>query len=207
MPALRFSRHEVTRLNQERAVSLALGFFPRLYYFVPPIEPVNVRLLPDRIEEDGPTTIEIKEPLDAILWLLEALAQDEKDSTDVCCFQPELYNLIHRLTGWDRSKFTDELNKLLDTGIIDSSRRSDGDRRSNKLTLTPKGKAVLRKIKEQRIEVINFLFEGQPSPQLEMMVFALEKMANSMWKKMRSYKIPKKPPASPRASKTRARKR
>jgi len=185
------------QISQDKAVEVALGLFSKLYYFVPPIEPFSVKVLPNKIREDGPSAIEIKEPLDAILWLLETLATEQMASNETCCFQPDLYNLIQRLTGWDRSKFTDELNKLLDTGLIDSKRRKDGDRRTNRLTLTPKGRKILNEIKTQRVAVITFLFQGQTPDQIEMMVLALGRMSEEMWKKMRSYK-----PGKRRSNKT-----
>lgn len=175
-------------LDQNKAVEVALGLFPRLYYFVPPIVPFHSRVLPNQVKVAGTSWIEIKEPLDSIIWLLETLAAEQNASGEACCFQPDLYNLIQRLTGWDRSKFTDELNKLLYTGIIDSKRRTDGDRRSNKLTLTPKGKKVLSDIKKQRVGVITILFQGLTAEQLETMVLALGTMADGMWNKMRLYR-------------------
>src|SRR5947209_2035469 len=107
-------------LNEKEAVAIALKLFPKLYYFVPPVTPFKERVLTRRVDKVGAQELEIKEPLDAILWLLESLAEDQSDASEICCSRLDLYNLIQRLTGWDQSKFSDELKKLLDAEIIDS---------------------------------------------------------------------------------------
>src|ERR1700722_6125410 len=77
-----FESHDLTA--PATLLAKLMEAFPRLYFFVPALPPVTYNF--------GKTTILLTEPADAILWLMDMLA--EGSSGD--CAQGDLENLVRR---------------------------------------------------------------------------------------------------------------
>jgi DNA-binding PadR family transcriptional regulator len=180
-------------LDEKEAVEKALQTFPRLYYFVPPITPFSIDVLPDQVkilakqlglkkgQEHLAKKIKIKKPLDTILWLLDTLT-GEQDNDGGYCLQDMLLHLTSRWTGVN---FTKELNKLYAAGLI-KNRILKSDKRKRELALTALGRKILEKIKDQRRELLSLLFKDQESSQMEMVTAALEVVAIATWPIMKN---------------------
>jgi len=186
----------------EKAVATSLTIFPKLYYFVPPIEPFVVVVHPKKVKglartikepEAEATKVIIKDPLDAILFLIETLANERKAGTKTSCSQRDLFNLICRWSPMSLSQFSKELEKLRASGLIVKSQQADGDQRKKVITLTRKGKNILKKIKDQRAKIITSLFEGEIPEEINLMIFAIDKLGEVMWKRMKADKGKKRP--------------
>ena len=175
-------------MNEKEAVEKAIVVFPRLYYFVPPIQPFNVDVLPKNVkilakqlglkkgQESRAKIIKIKKPLDTILWLLDTLSVEHNNDENYC---PQ--DLLNHLTArWVGINFTKELNKLLAAGLI-KNRMLGSDKRKREVALTATGRKVLEQIKDQRRDLLSLLFKDQEPSQIKMVTAALEVVAIATW--------------------------
>jgi len=180
------------RLDADAALDRVLAVFPKVYYFFTPIKPFEENVAPGKIkklakqlqlEEAEVQTIEIADPLDAILLLLETFEVDQAAKGKEGCSQKKLLSLISRWMPLSRGQFTKELNKLYATELI-TGRIDDSDRRERELRLTDKGREVLRKIKDQRKDIMKVLLLGRSELELKALVDDLEEIAMVTWQEM-----------------------
>lgn len=177
--------NEDNPLNEKEAVEKALQAFPRLYYFVPPIKPFPVKKLTKKVKPStkkagkkgkaSTAQIQIRKPLDTILWLLDTLSVEYKEDGGYCP-QWLLEHLTHR---WTKLSFSRELKKLIDAGLI--KQRMGNDRRERELVITPKGLSVLERVKNQRRKTLSLLFKDQNSDRMENTTEALTIVAHATW--------------------------
>jgi len=202
-------------VNHKEAVEKALIAFPKLYYFVMPIRPFTVKVPPERvkklarslkIKEAAAKAITVEEPSDTILWLLSTLAQEQGGSAKTSCSQSHIRSLVTRCSPMNESQFTKELAKLTATDLITSSRTELGDRRSNELTLTDEGIKVLERIREQRRELLAFLFQKRTQIELKTIADSLEAVALATWPKIKEA-IPDLSATTRTAAKSKSRKK
>jgi DNA-binding MarR family transcriptional regulator len=181
--------HDRRILKQEAALSSMLQIFPKIYYFIPRIEPFDVRVVHRGRLWGRDGSIEIDDSLAAILWLLDASLEDRNRSH---CSQRELYDLVHHWSGWDRSRFTKLLYKLYAADLI-SGKDTNKDRRRKELTLTSKGKLVLNRVKNQRSNTVLPILEGLKLEDLEAILSSMKYFASRTWEKFTSKPRRKRP--------------
>lgn len=99
----------------------------------------------------GSKTIEIKEPTDAILILLEMLS----NTPDGFCFQGQLEDLVRRWFGVKTSSSYDKSLAMLDDAKCISKERNPSNKRQNKIRLTAKGKRVCAIVKADRTKALD----------------------------------------------------
>lgn len=177
-------------MQQKEAVERALLAFPKLYYFVPPIKSFrvavpaeNVKVLAKQlnVKPARAKTIEIRRPLDTILWLIQTLAAEKKTSGPRYCPQRTVEHLVSR---WTKVNLTKELNKLSAAKLVVSRIRED-DKRERELMLTAEGRKVLKSIQDQRREILKLLFDKLDSEKMEMVTSGLDHVASETWPKMK----------------------
>ena len=162
-------------LSRRTPISRALACFPKLYYYVPP--------LPNRIPV-GEESVYVKNPRDAILWLLETLANDAKKPY---CQQAQLLDLIQRwYPGMTPARFSAITRDLEKKGFITKAHSSGKDNRPKQLALTKSGGDVLDAIKaHRRASVVEFLFQGLNNKRQEALAVSLERVAARFWPKIK----------------------
>ena len=155
----------------ERYIQKILQLFPKLYYFVPSTQSLDI--------QTGHGKIRLTDAASAVLWLLETLTIDQEDGD---CFQWKVEELI---CWWNpQINFSRTLRNLLEANcIIQMSYKND--RRRKLLKLTSIGKEVLAKIKFEREAVISLIFEGLKDKEQEQLIKMLEQCAQSAWTQMR----------------------
>jgi DNA-binding PadR family transcriptional regulator len=166
-------------LSQSRAVERVLDIFPKLFYFMPTIPPQQISI-------QG-RSVQFAEPMDCVLWLLETLAKESKNDF---CLQEQLEDLV---SWWyppkptprkSRYNFSKPINKLVDSGFIESSRYA-ADKRQNVLRLTTAGRELLQKLKQHRVQTITKFLADIPEIQLSPLVLSLEQVSKITWTRMR----------------------
>jgi DNA-binding PadR family transcriptional regulator len=158
----------------------ALEVFPKMFYFFPTMPPHTVSV--------GGESIQLTEPMDGVLWLLETLAKEDGRNY---CLQHELEDL---LAWWYPPKpnrtspynFSKSINKLVRQGLIKSN-RYEGNKRFNRLELTPTGRALLELVKTERTNPLQALAARGHERELQAAVLALEKIARLTWAEMRKH--------------------
>jgi DNA-binding MarR family transcriptional regulator len=192
-------------MTQKDPIQEALRVFAKLYFFMPAMKPDIVQI--------GSETVAIKEPMDAVLWLLEELLTDTQDTK---CPHSELMKLVlwwypHWLgkepadaISGGRAKFARAISPLVSQGLIDVQ-DVPKDRRQHSIMLTKKGKLVLASIKSQREKQIKVLFEKLTKTQQDTWVRALGEAAKITWASMREpNQLPIAPAHSPKRRNARA---
>jgi DNA-binding MarR family transcriptional regulator len=155
------------------AVRRAIDLFPKLYYFMPLMRPQEVKV--------NRRKLKVKEPIGAILWLAELLAAEGNTSA---CVQSDLEKLVH--WWYPQVGLSKALGTLRKAGLIEQERPPEGDRRTNLLSLTDKGKAILVLIKNEREETIRDLFQGVPEAALQHAVLIIEQLSQFTWSAMKA---------------------
>jgi len=146
----------------------ALDYFAKIYYFV---RPMNTRI------SVGTSSVRIKEPRDAVLWLLKIM-ETEGDSS-----HGRLFAVLSRSYPTLRpSGFSRLLSEMYRMGLV-SREYNEKDSRRKVLRLTAKGEKVLKQIKAQRAELFEELFEGLTTSQRQVLMEALGVLAERSWKK------------------------
>ena len=104
----------------------------------------------------GSKSLSIKEPTDAILFLLDILSAGD----DGFCFQGKLEDLVRRWYGFaTSSSFHKSLALLDDVGCI-GKEPNPRDKRENKLRLTSMGKRVAARVRSDRTKAIDPLLRA-----------------------------------------------
>jgi len=166
-------------MNQAQAVEKALRAFPQIYYFVPVIKGFEVAILTPKTKSKSKRSrtkkIQIKKPLDAILWMIDSLCGSGKSF----CPQSQVKHLVSR---WTNVNFNKEIGKLYEAKLIEG-RDDPNNRQKRQLKLTSKGQKTLARIKDQRKEVIRLLFDGNrlEPKDIEEIALSIERLAAATW--------------------------
>lgn len=181
-------------MNETEAVEEALRVFPKLYYFVPRLNPFTVdvpaakrAVLANKLNktESQVATIKIEEPLDTILWLIDTLCPEHSNQH---CLQIDVEHLVKR---WTSVTFSREIAKLYAAELIDGHVQVIGhgktlpDRRYRELQLTDKGKRILGQIKNDRRRILSLMFKGLDPDRMEAVASGLNAVAAATWPKMK----------------------
>ena len=176
-------------MNQSQAVEIALRAFPKLYYFMPPIEPFDFQITraksKGRTKKSKAETIKIKKPLDTILWLIDTLCTEQAANGTAYCSQPELQRLA---TRWTKTgSFNKEIARLYRAKLI-QGRDFEHNRQIREVALTARGQRALDKIKAQRRKFIQLLFDKDKlSPEeIQTIASSIEVTAFATWAIMSS---------------------
>lgn len=167
-------------MEKDDLIKAALEIFPKVYYFIPHLKWQTVKA--DR-KENVKKYVLIEENRAAILWLLEQLADEGEGVTS----QRDLRIVVGKWSGIldHPARFSKELQGLYEIGLIRFYRKSE-DRRMNYLSLTPKGKRVLKAIKAQMEEYLRAMFQEVPPEAMQTLIKVFEKIAQRTWEKAKS---------------------
>jgi hypothetical protein len=161
--------------TQER-IRQSLILFPKLYYFIPCINPHE--------RQAGGTTLLFDEPMDAILWFIDLVITDSKRND---CPRPILKNLIRRWYGEKvDSDFERCYSDLLENRFIIAQQWSE-DRRIHLVQLTDKGRLLLQQIKDKRYQDIELLrreVQNLPRKDKKIVIRLFDRMSKLAWRKM-----------------------
>lgn len=162
-------------MSKRSPITRALACFAKLYYYVPP--------LPERIPVHK-ESVYVKNPRDAIFWLLDTLAKDAKKPY---CQQAHLLDLIQRwYPRMTPSRFSAITRDLEKKGYIKKTQFAARDGRPKQLALTKSGRDVLAAIKTHRRKtVVEFLFEGLDKAHQDALATNLEESADRFWPKIK----------------------
>ena len=152
--------------EEDNVLRRALEGFPKLYYFFP---------ITSRVIKLPSVKVQIDEPLDAILWVVELLSEDT-------CLQGEVQAIVR--WWYPQAAFARSLRYLVRTGCIEQT-PFEQDLRKKILTLTPTGKMVLDEIKSDRQEFMRLLFEQLSEREVESIIPILERISSLAWKTLR----------------------
>jgi DNA-binding PadR family transcriptional regulator len=141
----------------------------KIYYFIPSIRESFTL---------GSTSIDVREPMDAVLWLLKII-QDEGDSS-----QRRLFKMLSRsFPTLDLSRFSRLLHETYRKGLV-SREWNEVDNRLKILRLTPMGEKVVNKIKARRAALLDELFEDLSSSEKKILLKALHRLAEHTWRNL-----------------------